>query len=143
MRYKARSGVTVVSVLIIVVILSVLAGIVTISTNYILEETFKKEYSSEYSLVKSATNDYVLRNSGIVDFEETELHISSIDTEYLAQFEGENIVNNKIQMYIIDLEKIGIYNATYGINAQEDDVYLLSKDTKQVYYKRGFDDGDK
>ena len=47
-------------------------------------------------------------------------------------------------MYIIDLEKIGVVNATYGVKSgnDEDDVYLLSQDTNNIYYKKGFENNN-
>lgn len=138
-----KKGVTVVSVLIIIVVLSILAGTITISTSYIVNDTYKKEFIREYKLVQSATDDYVMRNSSIIDFEETTFDLSNVDSDDLAQFDGETIVDNKIEMYIIDLEEIGIENSTYGLGNSEEDVYLLSKDTNVVYYKKGFiSDGD-
>jgi len=138
-----KKGVTVVSVLIIIVVLSILAGAITISTSYIVNDTYKKEFIREYKLVQAATDDYVMRNSGIVDFEETMLDLNNVDSSDLAQFDGETIVDNKIEMYIIDLNEIGIENSTYGLGNNEKDVYLLSKATNIVYYKKGFiSDGD-
>ena len=138
-----KKGISVISVLVIVVILALLASVTTLSINYIVKNTYKNEYVSEYKLVRSATNDYVMRNSGVIDFIEVEFDLSTVDSENLDQFDGETIVDNKIAMYVIDLEKIGVYNATFGIGTTEDDLYLLSKDTLNIYYQKGYeyDDG--
>ena len=45
-------------------------------------------------------------------------------------------------MYIIDLDKIGVVNTTYGVLEDANDVYLLSKDTHDVYYKKGYEYND-
>ena len=138
---KCKKGISLVSVLIVVVILAIVSGVITISTNNILEDTYKKEFVSEYKLVKTATKDYIMRNSDIIDFTETEFDVSGLDSELLEQFNGETIVNEKFDVYIIDLEKIGVSNATYGTGTDEDsDIYVLSKNTKEVYYKKGFTD---
>lgn len=140
MKNNIKKGISLVGVLLIVVIMSILTGIISISIYSTIDNTYKREFIAECKLVKSATYDYIKRNSGIIDFTETELDLSTIKSKYLTQFEGENIVDNKIEVYVIDLEKIGLANATYGMAETEDDVYLLSKDQKIVYYKKGFDD---
>ncbi len=137
-----KKGITVVSILIIVVVLTVLVSTITVSLRFILQDTYKKEFMNEYSLVKSATQDYIIRNSGIIDFEEIQFDLSKVSTIYRDQFDGETIVSNKIDMYVIDLEKIGVYNTTYGEKAEgDDDVYLVSKDKNTVYYQKGFENG--
>lgn len=137
---KSKKGITLFSAVLIIVILLMFAGTLVVSTGYILEETDKKEFVREYKLIKSSTKDYVMRNSGVLDFEETTLDIAGIDTENLNQFDGETIADNAIEMYIIDLDKIGVISTTYGGKAYEDenDVYLLSKTTGIIYYKKGF-----
>lgn len=143
MNFYRKKGVSVVSVLIIVVILAVLTSTATISVNYIVNNTYRNEYNREYKLVKAATEDYLIRNSGIVDFIEIDFDISEIDTLDLEQFSEETVVGNVIEVYIIDLEKIGVYDTTYGNDTSEGDIYILTKDKKNVYYKKGFvDNGD-
>ena len=96
------------------------------------------EFEREYKLVKANTEDYIMRNSGVIDFDEIEFDLSKVDAQHVGQFKGEKIIDGKIDMYIIDLEKIGVETATYGIRLQgdENDVYLVSKDTNNVYYKK-------
>ena len=137
-----KKGITLVSTLIIIVVLSVLTGTITVSIDYILDDTYKKEFIREYKLVQAAVDDYVMRNSGVIDFEEFTFDISSVGSNNYSQFDGETIVNKTIETYIIDLDKIGVNNTTYGTNIDEDDVYLLSKDTNTVYYKKGFVDNN-
>lgn len=142
MNKNCKKGITVVSVLVVLLILSILAGIATLSTNKILQDTRKNEFTREYKLIKANTEDYIIRNSGVIDFEQTTFDISGINSLYISQFDGENIVDNKIEMYIIDLDKIGVVSATYGISEDIDDIYLLSKDTYEVYYKKGYEYND-
>ena len=137
-----KSGVTLVSVLIIVVVLSILTATVTISTNSIIKNTFNKEFVREYTLIKSAVNDYIVRNSGIIDFETGEIDLTVVNQESLDQFNSDDIEDGVIQCYVVDLQKIGIKDATYGISQTEDDIYVISKNTKTLYYKKGFSYND-
>ena len=136
MNFNSKKGVTVFGILIALVILTLVASTITVTLHYTLNNVDKKEYIKEYNMVKAATKDYIMRNSGIIDFEEVELDLSEI--EDTSAFDDETIVENKISMYIIDLEKIGIYNTTYGNRKSANDVYLVAKDTYNVYYKNGF-----
>ena len=141
---KNKKGVTVVSILIIVVVIAILSSSVVISTKLITDYTYKKEFKNEYYLIKSAVNDYIMRNSGIIDFEETKIDLNLVENDSLKQFDGETVVNNKIDAYIVDLDKIGIKNATYGnkLNGNTEDVYVVTKDKQSVYYKKGFKNSD-
>lgn len=136
---KGKNGITLLSAVVIIAVLLILMGTVVISTDYMLEETDKKEFIREYNLVKAATKDYIIRNSGLIDFEEISVDISNINSENLNQFDGEIIVDNYIEMYVIDLQKIGVVSTTYGKEENDDDVYLISKTTGKIYYKNGFE----
>lgn len=135
-----KKGVTLISILIIVVVISALTSIITISSNVIMKNVYKREFKAEYYLVKSAVDDYIIRNSGNIDFEETEIDLSNISNKYLIQFEDETIIDNKIEAYEVNLNKIGVYNTTYGnkLNENADDIYVVTKDKQSVYYKKGF-----
>ena len=137
---KYKSGVTVVSVLIIVVVLAILSSAIVISSKLITDYTDKKEFKNEYYLVKSAVNDYIMRNSGVIDFEETQIDLTNVTSNNLSQFSGEAIVSNKIDAYVVDLDKVGVYNTTYGnkLDNNVNDVYVVTKDKHTVYYKKGF-----
>lgn len=141
---NAKRGITLVSALIIVVVLSVFTGATVISIDKIQENTNKKEFIREYKLVEAATKDYVMRSSGIIGFKETTFNLMNVEASFRNQFEGEEIVNNTIDMYVIDLEKIGVINSTYGVkkDGDENDIYLLSKSTDRIYYKKGFEDNN-
>jgi len=135
-----KKGITLLSALIIVAVLSIFTGTIVISTDYIIDETDRKDFVREYKLVEAATKDYIMRNSGKIDFIEMEFDLSKASEESAEQFNDETITDNKIAMYIVDLDKIGVINANYGKqkNSDEEDVYLLSKTTNIVYYKKGF-----
>ena len=81
---KGKKGITLLSAVVIIAVLLILMGTVVISTDYMLEETDKKEFIREYNLVKAATKDYIIRNSGLIDFEEISVDISNINSENLS-----------------------------------------------------------
>ena len=134
-----KTGITIISIMIMIAVLLLISTIATVAVNTVIQNTFEKDYISEYNLVKAATSDYVMRNSGIVDFDSTEINMANINARYLSQFEPADITSNKIACYVINLEKIGVYNASYGTrkNGDNNDVYVLSKNTGTVYYKKG------
>lgn len=135
-----KRGVTVVTALMMVVVLSILTSTIVLSTKLIMENVYKKEFKTEYYLVKSAVEDYITRNSGIIDFEEIDIDLSNIPNNYLNQFSGQTIVENKIEAYVVNLEKVGVDNATYGNKLNSDlDIYVVTKATGDVYYMKGFE----
>ena len=85
-----------------------------------------------------------MRNSGVIDFEETQIDLTNITNNNLSQFSGETIVSNKIDAYVVDLDKVGVYNTTYGnkLDNNVNDVYVVTKDKHTIYYKKGFSSND-
>lgn len=135
-----KRGITLVSILIVVVVLTALTGIITVSTSSIIRDTYKEEFFREYKLVQAAMDDYIIRNSGIIDFTQTTMDLAAVESKYMNQFSAETISGtNTIDVYVIDLEKIGVKNPTYGIGLSSDDNYVVSKETNIVYYQKGFE----
>ena len=135
-----KRGITLVSILIVVAVLTALTGIITVSTSSIIKDTYKQEFFREYKLVQAAMDDYIIRNSGIIDFDEETIDLSSVESKYMSQFSAETISGtNTIDVYVINLEKIGVKNPTYGIGLSSDDKYVVSKETNIVYYQKGFE----
>lgn len=137
---QSRTGVTMVSILIILIILSTFASIATISIKNIVKETNVKEFVREYELVKSMTKDYIIRKSGEVDFDKFDWDTSIIADESLTQFNDEPNKGGMIETYIIDLEKIDINKSVYGTGESyiSEDIYLMSEETGEIYYRKGF-----
>jgi len=52
MKYS-KKGITVISVTIIIIVLLILAGTVTVSTNHIIKSTYEKEFIREYKLIET------------------------------------------------------------------------------------------
>lgn len=84
-------------------------------------------------LQETTLNEYIL--------DAIEIDVKNIGESILQdQFAGENIVSNKILMYSLNLNKIGLLNTKYGNLNDEKDLYLISTITNKVYYLKGVGD---
>ncbi|MDD2627891.1 MAG: hypothetical protein PHR25_02455 [Clostridia bacterium] len=137
---QKRTGITMISIMIMTVILLTFSSLATISIKNIVEETNIKEFVREYELVKSMTKDYITRKSGEIDFEKFNWDTSIIDDKNSTQFNEEPNMGGIIRTYIIDLEKIDIDKSIYGKgkNNISEEIYLISEDTGEIYYRKGF-----
>ena len=134
-----RKGITLVVLTITLVIMIILISVVVISGSNIVDNTKIKRFGTEMYSVKSLTEEYEFMygkyplEDNVIEFD-----ISSIDNEYKNQFEGENIVNNKISLYKIDYSKAGIRELNRGFGKLDKlDVYVYSKSTNKIYYLYG------
>lgn len=132
------NGVTLMSVLVVTVLLILLTTTVTISIRSTSEHTSLLRFSTELSLLQSSIDTYyhvyqqypILSESALLD-------ISNLSQENDKQFSGEKIIENKIQLYLIDYEKLGNLDLVYGKQEDEKDMYAISSVTGKVYYLKG------
>ena len=137
-----KKGITLVSASIMTVIILVLASTVTIAAYKSMENSNKIMFAIEISSIQEEVDKYYKNNSNdenpitseMYDIDLTETTPQSID-----EFEGEPKNDNKIKLYALDLKQLGINNTKFGIklNENEKDIYLLSLETKKVYYMQG------
>lgn len=140
-----KKGITLLALVATVVILSILLTTVTISGIATMNNANRMSFASEISLMQESSNAYLTKNNG--DFpigDSVQLDISQVTTNSKSQFDGEVITDNKIVLYKLDYKLLGLSSLKYGL--EEDgpaDIYVVSKDTKKVYYARGIAVGDK
>lgn len=132
-----KKGVTLIMLVIIIIILTTLLTVVVINGNNIFNDTKKVKLQTEISQIEILVDNYIMRNSGN-NFEKVELDISTYTEAEKKQFEGEKIVDNKIELYVVDLYKIDVQEANYGTGTKgTSDRYLYSETTKKIYYEQG------
>ncbi len=136
-RLIKKRGITLMMLAITIIILVILASTIIISSNTILNDTLKKDFGKEiYSIQKLVENYYHLNDEYPI-LEEYVLDLADIEEEYRFEFQKENITNNMITLYIIDLEKCDVSEIKRGNRKNKKDIYVLSKDTGIVYYIDG------
>lgn len=138
-----KKGVSLVSLVIVVIVMIIIVGIVVVSgtdairlgninmfaTEILNIQTAVDEYSFEYT--QSGEKQYPKGNTIVT------LDISTMAQSGKDQFDGETITDNKIELYIIDMSKIGITELQYGNNKTDNDIYVVSTVTGKVYYLEG------
>lgn len=135
-----KKGVTLIALVIIIIVIGILFGIVSASLDDLITETRVKEFASELDSLEYLINDYKIRNNGELDFTEYKLSTLDLSEDFLEQLVEEEIVNNTVNLYKIDYVKIDAIDSNYGLQKLgEEDIYLVSGTTGNVYYKKGFE----
>ena len=136
---KTKSGITLAMLVLTVIIMTILVTITVINGGNSYDRAIKTGLQVEINQIEILANNYVVRNS-VNDFEEVVLDISTYSDKEKAQFADETITDNKIVLYVLDLEAIDAHEVNYGAGKNgENDRYLYSKETKKVYYEKGLE----
>jgi len=139
---RKKHGVTITMLVIIVVIMATLLTIVTINGTEIYNDAQKTKLQSEINQLEILVQNYLMRNPNY-NWSEVEIDLSEYSDNEKEQFNGENIVDDKIVLYVIDLLAIDAEETSYGSGSLgEKDRYLYSKNTKKIYYELGRTIGD-
>ena len=144
-KTASRKGIALVSMAIIILILLLFAGVVTYVSNDIIDESKKTAFAKDIAVIYEAAQEYYAVNGDIpslndgvvMDFETYKSE--TINAKYLQVLEEEVVKNNDEQsiFYEIDMTKIGVDTSKYGTKQTEDDIYLISNLTQNVYYFPG------
>ncbi len=133
-----RKGISLVSLMITMVIMIAIISTVTISGIGTLNNNKKITFATEISMVQGGVDTYKTQNSGEYPVESTiELDISKVSEKSRFQFDGETQNNSKVTLYKINYSLLGITTLKYGAGKDENDMYVVSKDTGKVYYTKG------
>ncbi len=133
-----KKGISLMVLAITVVIFAILAGIIVINSNSIVGDTAKAQLQLDIAQLETLMNTYKIRKNGNIGFPTVEFSTVNLSSNELKQFDGETIVNNKIQLYIIDLYEIDAEASNYGnLKEGSTDRYLYSISTGKVYYEKG------
>ena len=135
-----KKGISLVVLVITIIVLTILGGVIVINTNYMFVNTDNAKLQIDISQIEALMNTYKIRNNGNIDFTTVEFDTSSLSAKELEQFSGENIVNNKIELYVVDLEEIDGEASNFGnLKYGGKDRYLYSIITGKVYYEQGLE----
>lgn len=134
---RVKKGVTMLMLVIIIIVMTILLSIVSIVGSDIYNSAIKAKLKSEINQIEILVSNYITRNSGI-NFDIVELDISKYSVKEKEQFVGENTIDNKISLYVVNLDAIDAEEVAYGSLIEgESDRYLYSSTTKRVYYEKG------
>lgn len=135
-----KKGISIIVLAITIIILVILTGVIVVNANYMMTDTDLTKLKVDISQIESLMSTYNMRKNGNIDFYITQFDVSTFTEDELQQFSGENIVDNKVQLYVIELDKIDAEASNYGTQKNgNDDRYLYSSVTGKVYYEKGLE----
>ncbi|MDO4282951.1 MAG: type II secretion system protein [Clostridia bacterium] len=138
-----RKGVSLASLMITIVIIMLLATTVAISASSSINDSRKISFATEISFIQEAVNHYYMKHGNIPVLEKIEMNLSTLDEENRLEFKGENVNNDIVQLYRLDLPSLGKIDTVFGNDEKERDYYAVSLDTNRVYYVLGLHVGEK
>lgn len=136
-----KRGISFAALAIAIAVLTIFAAAIVFNTDYVFVNTEISKLQIDISQIEALMSIYKIRNNGNIDFSTVQLNTSNLSEAELEQFGGENIIDNNIQLYIIDLEAIDAESSNYGnLKLGSKDRYLYSLNTGKVYYEQGIED---
>lgn len=146
---KIKKGISMIALLITMAVFLILLTVITISSDKIVNNTKKKQFAREIYEVQNLVDKYKYENEEypytILDDNTKESISINIKYGIWYQFDAEGVtIGDEVELYTIDLNKIGAENITRGIKRNNDlsDVYAFSNKTGIVYYVKGYKVGN-
>ena len=142
---KIKKGISMIALLITIAVFLILLTVITISSDKIINNTKKKQFAREIYEVQNLVDKYKYEKEEypytILDDNTKESMSIDITDDLTDQFDNEGVKEgDKVELYTIDLNKIGAENITRGIKKDNNlkDVYAFSEKTGIVYYIKGY-----
>ena len=134
-----KRGITVISLSIVILLLSVITSMIIYSNSDALKVVNKTKYAIELLDIQTKVDNYYLENDKYPSVAAVTFDVSKFREEEKEQITGETVSSNKITLYSIDFNLLGIKNTLYGNNSNSTDIYAVSLVTGKVYYLKGFE----
>ena len=141
-----KRGITLSSLVIVIVIMSILASTVVYFSIDSIKVEEKSRFGIEILNIQNKVNEYYYEYGEYPAEGEVVLDLSSIKSVDLYQFDGEAKENNTIKFKKINLELIDIEKTSFGKKSNTNlklaistnmDIYAVSETTGRVYYLKG------
>lgn len=134
-----KKGITVISLSMVILLLSIITTTIIYTNSDAFKVANKTKYAIELLDIQTKVDNYYIANGKYPSVATISFDVSKFREEEKAQISGENVTSNKITLYSIDFNLLGIKNKLYGNNKNSTDVYALSETTGKVYYIKGFE----
>lgn len=135
-----KKGISLILLLITIAVMITIVSTVTVIGTDIYNNTKKVKFASEISYIEEIVRAYYINNNEYPVLNEEEFNIENITDDIVTeQFISEDIIDNNIKLYQIDYAKLGISELTIANKEYtSNSVYLVSKTTGKIYYKKGY-----
>ena len=143
-----KSGITLISVVISVIILSMLSGSVIFDASSTIRKAKVAKFAEELELIEDRVEEYYILNGRYPITDDitysgeqiTEMNVLGYETDLKNEISKNN--DSKSDFFIIDFGKIGVELKERGLQKTSDDIFVCTKDNHNVYYVRGLEAND-
>ncbi len=140
-----KGGITLTALVITLIVMGILISITVVSTDGIIKETNARNFASELKQLEYLVKqNKILNNNEELNFVKRTLLVSELSADEKEQMSSElEDGSTQIELYEIDFNILDIMDTLYGKKEKgEDDVYVVSYKTGNIYYLKGFKWGD-
>lgn len=131
-----KKGLSLSTVVIAISIMLILVSSVSVIGSSAITSANFEEYKSNIGRVSDEVNIYVTDN-GTLPVTNEVIAINSLGQDFLNQVKENGDLANKF--YLVDISKLNDYNIKKGRgNVENKDVFLVTENTNNVYYLKGF-----
>ena len=131
-----KKGLSLSTVVIAISIMLILVSSVSVIGSSAITSANFEEYKSNIDRVSDEVNIYVTDN-GTLPVTNEVIAINSLGQDFLNQVKENGDLANKF--YLVDISKLNDYNIKKGRgNVEHKDVFLVTENTNNVYYLKGF-----
>lgn len=131
-----KKGLSLSTVVIAISIMLILVSSVSVIGSSAITSANFEEYKSNIDRVSDEVNIYVTDN-GTLPVTNEVIAINSLGKDFLNQVKENGDLANKF--YIVDISKLNDYSIKKGKgNVENKDVFLVTENTNNVYYLKGF-----
>lgn len=131
-----KKGLSLSTVVIAISIMLILVSSVSVIGSSAISSANFEEYKSNIDRVADEVNIYVTDN-GTLPVTNEVIAINSLGQDFLNQVKENGDLANKF--YLVDISKLNDYNIKKGRgNIENKDVFLVTENTNNVYYLKGF-----
>lgn len=131
-----KKGLSLSTVVVAISIMLILVSSVSVIGSSAISSANFEEYKSNIDRVADEVNIYVTDN-GTLPVTNEVIAINSLGQDFLNQVKENGDLANKF--YLVDISKLNDYNIKKGRgNVENKDVFLVTENTNNVYYLKGF-----
>ena len=142
-KKSEKKGISVIAFIIIIGVMLILISTVTVSLDSVVTNSRKRQFAKEIFEIQTMVDSYKKHNNDYPYIKKAEGNKTielEINGKNETQLVSEDIIDNKVELYVINLQKIGANELSRGYNKDNDetDVYAFSNKTGKVYYVKGY-----
>lgn len=138
-----KQGVTMITLSLAVAIMAILTAAVIVNIDNIVPNARKSKIAEEFELIEDKVKEYYLTYGNypvLNDMTFTKSQLIALNTNGKSGNLSASITANgddNAIFFVVDLEKIRVTTYNYGKNITQDDVYVVSDLTGNLYYPKG------